>query len=193
MQLIWPGNCPTYFEGKGEDFCKSWCFFFSLVLTYKSLKITLIWNRNFSNILDFLPQKPALSLQAYHVASEGLLFPAAFILAEHMKSSLDGGWLSVVKCDTNLRLPLALTPAPYNSHHAPKMSSENPLIQVHQGLTQLEGYIQFTHNEPAKTPVCSVQRAVVVHQWISAENQTGVMNQAQCAHHIKNRHLLNNK
>lgn len=134
-----------------------------------------------------------MSLQAYHRASEGLLFPVGFILAEHMKSSLDGGWLSAVKCDTNLRLPLALTPAPYNSHHAPKRSSENPLIQVHQGLTEPEGYVSFTQNEPAKRPVCFVQWAAVLHQWISAENQTGVTNQAQCAHHIKHRHLLNNK
>lgn len=63
-QVIWSGKCPPYFEVNGEDFFKSLCFsFFGPVLTYESLKITLIWSRNFSNVFDFLPQKPALFLQ----------------------------------------------------------------------------------------------------------------------------------
>lgn len=77
------------------------------------------------------------------VASEGFLFTAEFSLAKHMKSGLDSGWLSAVKCDTSLRLPLAPTPASYNSHHAPKTSSQSPLIRVHQGLAQPQGYVSF--------------------------------------------------
>lgn len=77
------------------------------------------------------------------IASESFLFTAELSPAKHMKSGLDGGWLSAVKCDTSLRLPLALTPAPYNSHHALETSSQSPLIQVHQGLAQPQGYVSF--------------------------------------------------
>lgn len=139
--------------------------------------------------LWFPPSKGCSVPSGLHIASEGLLFPVGFMLAEHMKSSLDGGWLSAVKCDTDLHLPLALTPAPYNSHHAPKNEFRKP-FDTSSSRSHSDRGIHVIYSQEAS--VLSTM-AAALHQWVSAEEQTGVTNRAQCAHHIRHGHLLGDK
>lgn len=172
----------TYFEVKGEDFSKSWCFsFFQSSPNLRVIKNYLDLKQELFQCLWLPPSKGCSVPSGLHIASEGLLFPVGFTLAEHMKSSLDGGWLSAVKCDTDLHLPLALTPAPYNSHHAPKNEFRKP-FDTSSSRSHLDRGIYVIYSQEAS--VLSTM-ATALHQWVSAEEQTGVTNRAQCAHHIK--------
>lgn len=101
-------------------------FFLQSSLDLRVIESHLDLKQELFQCLWFSPSKACSVPSDLHAASEGLLFSVGFTLAEHMKSSLDGGWLSAVKCDTDLHLPLALTPAPCNSHHAPKNEFRKP-------------------------------------------------------------------
>lgn len=101
-------------------------FFLQSSLDLRVIKNYLDLKQELFQWLWFPPSKACSVPSGLYTASEGSLFPVRFTLVEHMKSSLDGGWLSAVKCDTDLHLPLALTPAPYNSHHAPKNEFRKP-------------------------------------------------------------------